>query len=48
MDEAGKCTILEGDGKIANGDMSEDEVSAMAKRFGEDRGFYLEKPGRSI
>jgi hypothetical protein len=24
VDEAGKCTILEGDGKIANGDISED------------------------
>jgi hypothetical protein len=48
VDEAGKCTILEGDGKIANGDISEDQVSAMVKRFGEGRGFRLEKLGRSM
>lgn len=35
VDEAAKGTILEGDEKIANGDISEDEVSAMAKGFGE-------------
>jgi hypothetical protein len=46
VDEAGKCTILESDGKIANGDIFEDEVSAMAKRLGEGRGFCCEKIGR--
>jgi hypothetical protein len=48
VDEAGKCTILEGDGKIANGDISEDQVSTMEKKFGEGRGFRLEKLDRSI
>jgi hypothetical protein len=45
---SGKCTILEGDWKIANGDISEDQVSTMAKRFGEGRGFRPVKLGRSI
>jgi hypothetical protein len=31
MDEAHKCTILESDGKIANGDISEDEGASVAK-----------------
>jgi hypothetical protein len=37
MDEAHKCTILEGDGKIANGDISEDEGASVAKSFGKRR-----------
>ena len=48
VDEVDKCTIVEGDEKIANRDSSEDQVSAMAKRFDEGRGFLLEKLGRSI
>ena len=37
MDEAHKCTILESDGKIADGDISEDEGASVAKSFGETR-----------
>jgi hypothetical protein len=35
MDEAHKCTILESDSKIANGDISEHEGASVAKSFGE-------------
>jgi hypothetical protein len=45
VDKAGKCTILESDGKIANGDIFEDEVSAMEKKLGERTGLCLAKLG---
>jgi hypothetical protein len=46
VDEEDKSKSLERDGKIANSDMFEADVQAMAKRFGAGRVFHLGKLGR--